>query len=140
MRIKTSIENFIVDDMSSKQINYIKAVRPNDATSELANLYKQIRSDFQLVPPITLFSANPDMLAGLWAISRESQLAKGLISRSDKEAISSAISSMNNCSYCVDAHIGMLHGTAEHDTAKAMLNNNFGGIDNAKTKNMLNGL
>ena len=134
MNIKVRIENFIVDDMSSKQINYIQAVRPNNATGELADLYKQIRNDFQLVPPITLFSANSDMLAALWAISRESQLAKGLVSRSDKEVVSSAISSMNNCSYCVDAHIGMLHGSSEHDTAKAMLNNDFDKIDNTKAK------
>lgn len=134
MNIKSKVENFIVDDMSSKQINYIQAVRPNDATGELDDLYKQIRNDFQLVPPITLFSANSDMLAGLWAIARESQLAQGLVSRSDKEAVSSAVSSMNNCSYCVDAHIGILHGSSEHDTAKAMLSNDFDSIENTQTK------
>lgn len=124
MKIKDRIENHIVDDMSLKQIKYLKSVAPDKAEGKLADIYQQVRRDFQLVPPITLFSPDVELLTGLWAISRESQIASGVVSRQDKEAIAAAVSSINTCSYCVDAHVGMLHGVAGHDVANAILEGN----------------
>ena len=81
MNLKNAIENYISDDMSPKQIKFLTAVPPNEASGVLAEMYQQVREDFQLVPPITLFSPAPDLLAAVWSITRESQIAKGLISR-----------------------------------------------------------
>jgi len=138
MKLKNKIENHIVDDMSKKQIKYLKAVPPDQAQGKLADIYQQVRRDFQLVPPITLFSPVTELLAGLWSITRESQIAAGLVSRQDKEAISAAVSSINTCDYCIDAHVGMLHGTSAHSLANLMLTNNMEGIVDPKTKALVN--
>lgn len=73
--ILKKIENRIVDRMSLKQVRYLHPVPADKATGKLADIYQQVRRDFQLVPPITLFSKAPDLLGGLWSISREAQNA-----------------------------------------------------------------
>ena len=138
MNLKNKIENHIVDDMSKKQIKYLKAITPDQAEGKLAEVYLQVRRDFQLVPPMTLFSPVANLMAGLWSISRESQIASGLISREDKEAISAAVSSINTCDYCIDAHVGMLHGTSAHAVADSMLAGDMEGVDDPKTKSLIN--
>lgn len=121
MMLRNRIENVIVNDMTPKQVRYLQPVLPAQASGKLAGLYQQARRDFQLVPPITLFSPVPDLLAALWSIARESQIVTGRVSRQQKEAVAAAVSQINTCPYCVDAHIGLLHGAAEHDLADAIL-------------------
>lgn len=136
MTLKSRIENHIVDDMSRKQVRYLQPVPPNQASGKLADIYQQARHDFQLVPPITLFSPAPDLLAGLWSISRESQIAAGRVSRQHKEAVAAAVSSINACPYCVDAHVGMLHATSGHDVAHAIQTNDYDSLD-SQSRNLI---
>ncbi len=131
------IENMIVDDMSTRQIRYLRPVQANNATGKVKHIYRQIRNDFQLVPPLTLFSPSPELLAGVWAIWRESQFVQGVTPRSTLEAISAAVSQINECSYCVDAHSGMLHATSNHDVVNAIFMRDIALIENIKTRQIV---
>jgi len=118
------LENVIVDDMTPKQVRYVTPVTARNATGQTREIYRQIRRDFQLVPPLTLFSPSPTLLARVWSIWRESQFALGKVDRAVTEAVSAAISGLNTCPYCVDAHSGMLHALAENKVVTALRRNN----------------
>ncbi len=121
MKIPTSIENWVVDGMTPKQVRHVKPVLPARANGRLADIYAQIRRDFQLVPPLTMFSPAPELLSGVWSIWRETQFAVGKVARPFTEAVAAAVSRINDCPYCVDAHTGMLHASSDHDVADAIL-------------------
>lgn len=110
--------------MTPKQVRYLKPALPARANGSVADIYRQVRHDFQLVPPITLFSPSPDLLAGVWSLWREVQFVNGMVSRPAKEAIAAAVSRINACPYCVDAHTGMLHASSEHGAVKGILSDN----------------
>jgi len=123
--------------MTNKQIRYLNPVRANKSTGRVSQLYAQIRRDFQLVPPLTLFSPVPRLLAGVWSIWRESQFAEGVIPRATLESISAAVSHTNECPYCVDAHTGMLHASSKHDVVNAIFEQNTAFIQDKKTRKIV---
>lgn len=131
------IENLIVDDMTNKQVRHIIPVPVKKSTGKVAQIYTQIRRDFQLVPPLTLFSASPELLAGVWSIWRESQFVQGVMPRATLEAVSAAISRINECPYCVDAHTGMLHATSKHDVVNAIFECNTLLINDDRTRQIV---
>jgi len=133
----STIENLIVDDMTPKQVRYIQPILPKNAKAKVADIYSQIRRDFQLVPPLTLFSPSSELLAGVWNIWRESQFARGIIPRATLEAVSAAISALNTCPYCVDAHTGMLHAASEHDVVNAIFEQNNSLIKDEKARQVV---
>ncbi|VAX00160.1 hypothetical protein MNBD_GAMMA22-1161 [hydrothermal vent metagenome] len=133
----STIENWIIDDMTPKQVRYLQPILPKNAKAKVTDIYGQIRRDFQLVPPITLFSPSSELLAGVWSIWRESQFAVGMIPRVKLEAVSAAISVLNTCPYCVDAHTGMLHAASEHDVVNAIFEQNNSLINDEKTRQIV---
>lgn len=137
MSIKKTIENWIIDDMTPKQVRYLSPILASQAKGQVAEIYQQARKDFQLVPPITLFSPFPDLLAVLWSVSRESQIASGIVSRSNKEAVAAAVSTINTCPYCVDAHAGMLYATSADDAVRAVLEDDLTAINSEKTRHLV---
>lgn len=108
MSLYAAIEDRLIDNLTPQQVRYLTPLLPHQTEGRLAEIYQQIRRDFQVVPPLTLHSQEPDLLAAVWAMVRESQIVVGRISRADKEALCSAVSDANHCPYCVDAHLGML--------------------------------
>ncbi len=133
----STIENWIVDDMTQKQVRYISPVPAKQSTGKVGQIYKQIRRDFQLVPPLTLFSPAPELLTGVWSIWRESQFAQGVTPRATLEAVSAAVSRINECPYCVDAHTGMLHASSKHDVVNAIFTRNNALISDDKTRQIV---
>jgi AhpD family alkylhydroperoxidase len=109
-------------------IRYIKADSARTARGLVAEVYGQMRKEFGLLgEPITLHSPVPDLLAGVWSSFRESLLA-GEVPRPMKEAVAVAVSRLNRCPYCVDAHTVFLRATACHDAARAIQNDLEDGI------------
>lgn len=137
MSLLARIENWVVDDMTPKQVRYLKPVLPSMANGRVAEIYRQVRHDFQLVPPITLLSPSPDLLAGVWSLWREAQFATGVVSRPVKEAIAAAVSRVNACPYCVDAHTGMLHASSEHGAVNVILSDNQDVITEGKMRTII---
>jgi AhpD family alkylhydroperoxidase len=99
---------------------YTEPVAANTATGLVQAVYTQIKRDFKLVAePFTLHSPSPALLAGLWGIFRES-LAVGTARRAEKEAVAVAVSQLNQCPWCVDAHSSVLYGAGHADIARSL--------------------
>jgi AhpD family alkylhydroperoxidase len=100
-------------------IRYLQPVSPAAATGLVAEVYAQARREFGLLPPIPLHSPVPRLLAGAWCVLRETLLA-GRVGRPVKEALAAAVSHLNRCPYCIDAHTLMLEAAGERDAARAL--------------------
>ena len=101
-------------------VKYITPVRPDAASGLVGDVYNQIKCDFgAVVEPFAVHSISPRLLAAVWAVCRESELV-GVVPREVKEAVAVKISKMNQCSYCVDAHLVMLHALRAHSTAREL--------------------
>lgn len=85
-------------------IRYLEPVPPRAATGRVREIYAQVRRDFgAVVEPLTLHSPAPDLLAGAWCALRETLVA-GRVPRAVKETVATAVSELNRCPWCVDAH------------------------------------
>ncbi|VAW65114.1 hypothetical protein MNBD_GAMMA11-2116 [hydrothermal vent metagenome] len=135
--IMTKLENWMVDDMTGKQVRYLSPVPANSPTPEIVELYTQVRREFQLVPPLTLFSPSAELFDGVWRVLRESLIIDGSVQRSTLEAVSAAVSSINACPYCVDAHSGMLHATSRHDVVDSLYANDMSLIQDDETRRIV---
>ncbi|MFJ7219518.1 carboxymuconolactone decarboxylase family protein [Amycolatopsis sp. NPDC098790] len=88
-----------------RDVKYVEAVRPRRARGLVRDVYRQVERDFgMLAPPIALHSPAPEVLAAAWLVLRESLVAAGTASRSDKEVVAAAVSAANSCPYCVEVH------------------------------------
>lgn len=114
------IERTIFTKVAPDAINYVHAVPYEQRSGLVEQVYNQMMSDFQLVPPVTVHSPAPRVLAGVWTATRESLVAAPA-SRVEREAVVAAISRINTCSFCVDVHSIALHGAGEHDLAGAIV-------------------
>ncbi len=78
----------------------------NPADARAARLLDQIAREFQLVPPMTLHLADPDLLAGFWHAVREAYVVHPA-KRGRREAVAATVSELNACPYCVTVHAAM---------------------------------
>lgn len=110
-----------VEKQGASSIKYIQPAPLTPAAGPRAEAFAQMRRDFGSVLPLVLVhSPVPDLFYSVWAIIRET-LVMGAVPRGLKEAVSAAVSKINECPFCVDAHTIMLHAVAEHDVVKAIL-------------------
>ena len=85
-------------------IRHTQAVVPNAAEGLVERVFLQIKKESGVfVAPFTLHSPSPELLAGAWSLCRESLLVV-TVRRDAKEAEAAAVSRINQCPYCVDAH------------------------------------
>jgi AhpD family alkylhydroperoxidase len=117
--IPLRVEQSLFNAQAPKLIKYIDPVPPAKAHGLVAEVYNQMRLEFQLVPPVTLHAPNPELLAGVWGILRETIVA-GPVDRTLREVVCEAVSEINQCSFCVDAHSALLTGAAHKHTADAI--------------------
>ena len=100
-------------------IRYVHPVSRRSAEGRTARVYDELRDEFGLhAEPIVLHSPAPDLLAGAWSVCRETLVAAGRVDRAVKEAVAVAVSELNACPYCVDAHAAMLAGTRQPPAPK----------------------
>ena len=93
-------------------IRHVTPVGKRQATGRVARVYDDLRREFGIhAEPIVLHSPAPDLLAGAWMVCREVTVAAGAVERPVKEAVAVAVSELNRCPYCVDAHGAMLRST-----------------------------
>jgi AhpD family alkylhydroperoxidase len=113
------VEDTLFTTLAPQIIKHIDAVPPRDADGLVGEVYRQMRREFQLVPPVTLHAPIPELLAGVWGMLRESIVA-GPVSRRLREVVCEGVSAINQCSFCVDAHSTLLVGTGDTATAAAI--------------------
>ncbi|HXF62839.1 MAG TPA: hypothetical protein VNK95_14540 [Caldilineaceae bacterium] len=119
-----------LNEQMAKNIRYIKPA-PIGGGRLAAQLYEQIQTDFLPVPLLLLHTPMPELMAATWSILRESLLASqtgNRRARIRKEVVAATVSKTNECPFCVDAHTFMLHATAEHEAAGAILRGNYEAI------------
>lgn len=89
--------------------------KPDLRTEEplVSEVLAQATREFQMAPPVTLHSADPELMAGLWHATRETYVV-GATGRAKREAVAAAVSKLNACPYCVTVHAG-LYAAADHD-------------------------
>src|SRR5262245_15587257 len=110
----------ISERMFLRQVRYVNPVY--DART--AAVRKQILEDAgMLVPPFALHLPAPQALCAFWAIFREPTYGRA-VDRAKKEAVAAAVSSINACPFCVDAHTMMLHALGERAPASAIASGN----------------
>ncbi|NUT37278.1 MAG: hypothetical protein HOV79_29890, partial [Hamadaea sp.] len=88
------------------------------ATGRAGAVQAQLAAEFPAASPtFSALSPVPELMAGTWALMRESLLA-GVVPRIDKEVVATTVSRANRCRFCVDAHTVLLHALGEHDLAE----------------------
>ncbi len=127
------IEQKIFTRYAPKLVNHVMPVPFNEAKGLVAQIYDQMMSDFQLVPPVTVHSPLPKLLAGVWGMVRESLVA-GPVSRADREVVAEAVSHINECPFCVDVHSTLLYGASEKGAADAIRHGRADQIQDPKTR------
>lgn len=99
---------------------YLAAPDLRAAAGSQAQALAQLRRELgAAVEPLTLHWAAPELFVGAWGACRESLLV-GAARREVKEAVATAVSRLNRCPYCVDAHAIFLDGLTAHDAAEAL--------------------
>ena len=118
-------------------IKYVKPVPASAARGVVGEIYAQIKREFgTLGEPLTLHSPIPDLLAGVWSSFHEC-LISGVARRDLKEAAAVAVSRVNRCPYCIDAHTVMLRAAAAHSAAAAIQYGHDDGIEDEQTRTMV---
>lgn len=96
-------------------IRYFHSLPRASAESLSGKVLAQVRKEFGAeVEPFTLHLPIPELLAGVWMACRETLLA-GSGRRDAKEVVAAAVSELNRCPYCIDAHSTMLLGSSGED-------------------------
>jgi AhpD family alkylhydroperoxidase len=115
----------------------LNPVKPSKAKGLVYDVYSQIKKDFgRIVEPFTLHSPIPKLLAGVWMVSRESELV-GNVNRDIKEAVAASISKINKCPYCVDAHTIMIRATGKKEIAQLISQGQYDKINPLKTRQIV---
>ncbi|ONI90351.1 hypothetical protein ALI144C_03120 [Actinosynnema sp. ALI-1.44] len=97
-------------------IDHVSPAPPSGDNALAASVYRQVESDFGLLaPPVALHSPAPDVMAACWVMLRESLVVTDRTDRDTKEAVATAVSLCNVCSYCVNVHSMTLEAFVAED-------------------------
>ena len=112
----------LFDSLSLKTMRYVDAVSSKDAGPLVREIYDQIAEDFFINGSLTSRSKVPGVLAAIWTIGREAILVDDKIDRTTKEAMAATVSSINDCPYCGDMLVSLVHAGDRANDAKRILN------------------
>jgi hypothetical protein len=87
----------------------------------VAEVYDQIAADFFVNGSLTSRSGVPDLFAASWIGGRETVLVSDQLDRTTKEALTATLSSINDCPYCGDMLVSLVHAADRHDDARQIL-------------------
>jgi len=112
---------WLFDTLSVKTMRYLKSVPRHKANGVVAEVYDQIADDFFVNGSLTSRSGVPDLFAAIWAGGRETVLVDDQLDRTTKEAMTATLSSINDCPYCGDMMVSLVHAADRHDDAAWIL-------------------
>jgi len=107
----------LIERLSVKTMRYVNAVPRSKADGLVARIYDMIAEDFFINGSLTGHSKVPPLLAGVWTGGRESILVADHLDRTTKEAMMAVLSRVNDCPYCGDMLVSLVHGGGKHETA-----------------------
>ena len=111
----------LFDSLSVKTMRYVTTVPRHKASGIVAEVYDQISDDFFVNGSLTSRSRVPELFAGVWCGGRETVLVDDRIDRTTKEAMLAALSSINDCPYCGDMLVALVHAGDQHEDAEHIL-------------------
>jgi hypothetical protein len=107
----------LFDRLSIQTMRYVKSIPRKDAKGLVKEVYDMIKEDFFINGSLTSHSKVPELLAGVWTGGRETMLVDDQLDRTTKEAMTAIVSQYNDCAYCGDMLIGLVHSGEKHDEA-----------------------
>lgn len=107
----------LIERMSVKTMRYVSAVPRAKADGLVARIYDMIAEDFFINGSLTGHSKVPPLLAGVWTGGRECILVADRLDRTTKEAMTAVLSRVNDCPYCGDMLVSLVHGGGKHEAA-----------------------
>ena len=119
----------LFDSLSLKTMRYVDAVSSKDAGPLVTEIYDQIAEDFFINGSLTSRSKVPGALAAIWILGREAILVDDKIDRTTKEAMAATVSSINDCPYCGDMLVSLVHAGDRADDAKRILDDEEDAIE-----------
>jgi len=115
--LPAKIRYWLFDKLSVQTMRYVTAVNTREARGQTRAVYDMIREDFFKNGSLTSRSKVPDLMAAIWTAAREAMLVPDKVDRTTKDAISAVLSQMNECPYCEDMLISLVHAAGEHNAA-----------------------
>ncbi len=112
---------WLFDTLSVTTMRYVRSVPRRSATGLVAEIYDMIDEDFFINGSLTSRSAVPELLAAIWSGGRETVLVDDHLDRTTKEALTATLSSINDCPYCGDMMVSLVHAGDRHDDAGLIL-------------------
>ncbi len=103
--------------LSLKTMRYVRAIPRRKATGLVAQVYGMIEEDFFINGSLTSRSKVPALMAAMWTAGRESILVDDRLDRTTKEAMNAVLSQVNDCPYCGDMLISLVHAGGRHEAA-----------------------
>ena len=118
---------WLFDRMSVKTMRYVSAFPDRQAEGLTKEVYDMIREDFFRNGSLTSRSKVPELMAAIWIAGRESMLVEDKVDRTSKDAICAVLSQINDCPYCEDMLVSLVHASGKHDAAEDIFERN--GLD-----------
>ena len=107
---------------SVKTMRYVTAVPMRSAVGLARRVFEMIAEDFFVNGSLSSHSQVPELFAGAWLGGREAVLVSDRVDRTTKEAMGASLSYLNDCPYCADMLVSLVHGSGNHDAATDILN------------------
>jgi len=111
---------WLFETLSLRTMRYVHAIPRSSATGLVAQVYDMIQEDFFINGSLISRSKVPELMAGIWTAGRESILVDDRLDRTTKEAMNAVLSQVNECPYCGDMLISLVHASGKHDTASSI--------------------
>src|SRR5215470_10464109 len=108
---------WLFETLSLKTMRYVHAIRRRKASGLVAQVYDMIEEDFFINGSLTSRSQVPALMAGIWTAGRECVLVDDRLDRTTKEAMNAVLSQVNDCPYCGDMLISLVHAGGKHEAA-----------------------
>ncbi len=115
--LPTELRFELFDRLSTNTMRYVESVPRKAATGLVRTVYDMIAQDFFLNGSLTSRSRVPTLLAAIWTLGRESILVDDQVERTHKEAMTAVLSQINDCPYCEDMLVSLVHAGRAHGAA-----------------------
>jgi AhpD family alkylhydroperoxidase len=116
--LPSKIRFWLFDTLSVQPMRHVSGVPTRQAEGLTKEVYDMIREDFFINGSLTSRSKVPELMAAIWIGGRESILVADRVDRTTKDAISAVLSQINDCPYCEDMLISLVHAGGDHEAAK----------------------
>ncbi|MDX1401629.1 MAG: carboxymuconolactone decarboxylase family protein, partial [Kiloniellales bacterium] len=112
-----TLRYWLFDHLSVQTMRYVSAVPSRRAEGLTKQVYDMIREDFFKNGSLTSRSKVPELMAAIWTGGREAMLVEDRLDRTTKDAISAVLSQINDCPYCEDMLVSLVHAGGQHKAA-----------------------